>query len=100
MQKITIFAFGSHGDVQPYILLGMRLQQEGGYQVTLLAGNEPESFIIGYELGFIPIGFRIREMISESDAIRCPLDHRALRRGSTVLGLAARRNNVVRFASP
>lgn len=75
MQKITIFAFGSRGDVQPYIPLGMRLQQEG-YQVSLLAGDEFEAFITGYGLGFIPIGFRVRETISESDATRAMLESR------------------------
>ena len=32
--QITIFAFGSRGDVQPYIPLGTALQQ-AGYEVTL-----------------------------------------------------------------
>ncbi len=75
MQRITIFAFGSRGDVQPYIPLGLRLRQEG-YQVSLLAGDEFETFITGYGLDFFPIGFRVRETISESEAARALLESR------------------------
>ena len=71
--QITIFAFGSRGDVQPYIPLGMALQQ-AGYEVTLLAGDEFEAFVTGYGLRFYPLGFRVRETISESEAARAMLE--------------------------
>jgi UDP:flavonoid glycosyltransferase YjiC (YdhE family) len=51
MRNITIFAFGSRGDVQPYIALGRRLQQTG-YQITVLAGDEFRDFVTGAGLGF------------------------------------------------
>ncbi len=71
--RLTLFAFGSRGDVQPYVALGRRLQQ-AGYEVTLLAGDEFETFVTGYGLRFFPLGFRIRETISESDAARAVLE--------------------------
>jgi sterol 3beta-glucosyltransferase len=61
-----IFAFGSRGDVQPYIPLGVALQQRG-YKVTVLAGDEFEFFVKSYGLNFFPLGFKIRDTISEAD---------------------------------
>ncbi len=81
MPNVTIFAFGSRGDVQPYIPLGQRLQQ-AGHTVTVLAGDEFRDFVIGAGLTFHPLGFRVREGISESEAARAILEgRRSLIRG-------------------
>ena len=81
MRNVTIFAFGSRGDVQPYIPLGQRLQQ-AGYTVTVLAGDEFRDFVTGAGLTFHPLGFRVREGISESEAARAILEgRRSLIRG-------------------
>jgi sterol 3beta-glucosyltransferase len=72
---ITIVALGSRGDVQPYIALGKGLQR-AGHEVTLLAGDEFEAFITENGLGFFPLGFRVRETVSESEGTRAMLEGR------------------------
>jgi sterol 3beta-glucosyltransferase len=73
--RITIEAFGSRGDVQPYVALGKGLQR-AGHEVTLLAGDEFEAFITENGLGFFQLGFRVRETISESEGARAMLEGR------------------------
>jgi sterol 3beta-glucosyltransferase len=71
--RITIMAFGSRGDVQPYVALGRGLQR-AGHEVTLLAGDEFEAFVTENGLAFFPLGFRVRETISESEGARAMLE--------------------------
>lgn len=52
--KITIVSVGSRGDVQPYLALGLGLQQ-AGYEVTLAADTVFESFISEHGIRFAPI---------------------------------------------
>jgi UDP:flavonoid glycosyltransferase YjiC (YdhE family) len=67
MCNITIFAFGSRDDVQPYVALGRRFQQVG-YRITVLAGDEFKEFVTRSVLTFDPLGFCLRQGISESEA--------------------------------
>jgi sterol 3beta-glucosyltransferase len=51
---ITILAYGSRGDVQPYVALGAGLRRAG--HTARLAAPEPfESFVIEYGLEFAPL---------------------------------------------
>jgi sterol 3beta-glucosyltransferase len=52
--RITIFAAGSRGDVQPCAVLGRGLQQDG-FEVLLAAPENFGSFIHEYGLGFHPL---------------------------------------------
>jgi sterol 3beta-glucosyltransferase len=51
---ITILTVGSRGDVQPYIALGLGLQQ-AGYQVRLATETGFEGLVRGYGLNFAPL---------------------------------------------
>jgi UDP:flavonoid glycosyltransferase YjiC (YdhE family) len=52
--RITILAHGSRGDIQPYVALGIGLQQ-AGHTVRLAAPQLFESFVTGYGLEFAPL---------------------------------------------
>jgi sterol 3beta-glucosyltransferase len=51
--RITIFAIGTRGDVQPLIALGKGLQS-AGHDVSLIAGSNFGEWICGHDLGFLP----------------------------------------------
>lgn len=53
--KINILTVGSRGDVQPYLALGVGLQQ-AGHQVQLTTHETFKELIIRYGLDFFPIG--------------------------------------------
>ncbi len=52
--KVSILSYGSRGDVQPYIALGLGLQR-AGYRVTLAAPALFRSFVEQYGLRFAPL---------------------------------------------
>lgn len=54
MTRIVLFGFGSRGDVQPLIALGMGLQA-AGYETALAAGINFEPLVREHGLGFEPI---------------------------------------------
>ncbi len=66
--KITLYAFGSRGDVQPCVALALGLQQ-AGHLVTLAAGNNFEAWVRGYGLQFAPIGVDIQAMMQSPQGI-------------------------------
>ncbi len=49
--KITILTLGTHGDVQPYVALGLGLRR-AGHHVTVAAGERFAPFITGYGLDY------------------------------------------------
>jgi UDP:flavonoid glycosyltransferase YjiC (YdhE family) len=51
---VTILAYGSRGDVQPYVALGSGLQR-GGHTVRLAAPERFGPFVTGYGLEFFPL---------------------------------------------
>jgi UDP:flavonoid glycosyltransferase YjiC (YdhE family) len=51
---ITILAYGSRGDIQPYVALGKGLKQ-AGHKVRLAAPRMFESFVTEYGLEFAPL---------------------------------------------
>ncbi|MBN2047451.1 MAG: glycosyltransferase family 1 protein [Anaerolineaceae bacterium] len=52
--KITIFAAGSRGDIQPCVALGKGLRQ-AGYDVRLAAPADFSAFVSGHGLDFYPL---------------------------------------------
>lgn len=52
--KITILATGTRGDVQPFVALGLGLQQ-AGYQVGIVSNSYYEAFVRQYRLNFHPL---------------------------------------------
>jgi sterol 3beta-glucosyltransferase len=54
LMHITILAYGSRGDVQPYVALGVGFKQ-AGHVVRLAAPRMFESFVTDYGLEFAPL---------------------------------------------
>lgn len=61
IQKITILAMGSRGDVQPFIALGKGLKKSG-YMVSIAAIDEYRELIINNGIGFAPLGLSAKEL--------------------------------------
>ncbi len=60
--NITINTFGTRGDVQPYIALGIGLQQ-AGHSVRILSHQIFESFVKEYGLDFYPLNLDPRQVL-------------------------------------
>jgi UDP:flavonoid glycosyltransferase YjiC (YdhE family) len=60
--RITIFAAGSRGDVQPCSLLGRELQR-AGFNVLLAAPENFSDFIRGYDLRFHPLRGDVQQIM-------------------------------------
>ena len=61
--KITIFAAGSRGDIQPCIALGRGLQQ-AGYQVSLAAPQDFAGFVGEHGLAFRPLRGDVQQIMA------------------------------------
>jgi sterol 3beta-glucosyltransferase len=77
--RITVLAAGSRGDVQPYVALGLGLQQ-AGHEVKLVASNDFKAFIENRGLGFFPAGVDMHRLL-QADESRATLaaEHSTLR---------------------
>ncbi|MEM9769799.1 MAG: glycosyltransferase, partial [Cyanobacteria bacterium P01_D01_bin.71] len=60
--KINILTIGSRGDVQPYLALGVGLQQ-AGHRVQLTTHETFKELITRYGLEFFPIGGNPQDML-------------------------------------
>ena len=61
--KITIFAAGSRGDIQPCIVLGKGLQQ-AGYQIRLAAPENFRDFVEQHGLEFYPLHGDVQQIMA------------------------------------
>jgi sterol 3beta-glucosyltransferase len=66
--RIGLIAYGTRGDVQPLLALGLGLRH-AGHDVTLLAGSNFERWIRGYGLGFADMGVDIQALMQSPDGI-------------------------------
>ncbi len=64
--KIAILAFGTRGDVQPYIALGKGLQARG-HDVLLGAPDNFESWVKSHDLPFRSLGIDIQAFLAEPE---------------------------------
>ncbi|MCP4288412.1 MAG: glycosyltransferase family 1 protein, partial [Gammaproteobacteria bacterium] len=78
--EITILATGSRGDVQPFVALGVGLQQ-AGYQVRFVSNAYFEAFVGRYGLGFRPLQGDIQA------GLQSELGQQYLRSGNLLTGL-------------
>ena len=62
-RKITIFAAGSRGDIQPCLALGLGLQQ-AGFQVRLAAPADFSDFVQKYGLDFFPLRGDVQQIMA------------------------------------
>lgn len=60
--NVTILTFGSWGDVEPYLSLGLGLKSEG-YDVTVAAGLDFKTIIQKKKIQYAPIDINIREFL-------------------------------------
>jgi sterol 3beta-glucosyltransferase len=65
--KITILTLGTRGDVQPYIALGLGLQ-DAGFNVTIGTSKDFQGMVASYGLPFAPFQFSIREILADPDS--------------------------------
>ncbi|MBL8059055.1 MAG: glycosyltransferase, partial [Anaerolineales bacterium] len=63
--KITIFAAGSRGDIQPCVALGRALQH-AGYQVGLAAPQDFAEFVQAYGLDFHPLRGDVQQVMASA----------------------------------
>jgi sterol 3beta-glucosyltransferase len=59
----AIIAYGSRGDVQPFVALALGLMKKG-HRVTLLANKNFKTFVEDYGVGFYPLYGNVEEMVS------------------------------------
>jgi len=76
---ITILAYGSRGDIQPYVALGVGFKQ-AGHTVRLAAPRMFEPFVASYGLEFAPLAGDPTQLIEQAVQRAGP--------GATLLGLA------------
>jgi len=67
--KASLIAFGTRGDVQPYVALAQRLRA-AGHAVRLCAGRNFGAWIEREGLEFAPIDLDIQEMMRSTDGVR------------------------------
>ena len=63
--KITIFAAGSRGDIQPCVILGKNLQR-AGYQVRLAVPENFAGFIHEHGLEFFPLRGDVQQLMASN----------------------------------
>lgn len=61
--KITLFAAGSRGDIQPCVVLGQGLKR-AGYQVRLAAPEDFGDFVQAHDLDFFPLRGDVQQMMA------------------------------------
>ena len=66
--KITVFAAGSRGDIQPCLVLSKGLQ-DAGYQVRLAAPENFAAFAFNHGVSFIPLRGDVQK-IMDSDTVK------------------------------
>jgi UDP:flavonoid glycosyltransferase YjiC (YdhE family) len=71
LTKLTFLCFGSRGDVQPYIALGIGFRQ-AGYTVRIAAHESFQEMIRAYGLEFAPVQGNPRDLL-DTDAMRAAL---------------------------
>lgn len=76
---ITLLAYGSRGDVQPYVALGVGFQR-AGHAVRLAAPALFESFVTDYGIEFAPLAGDPAQLVRQAVERAGP--------GATLLGLA------------
>lgn len=63
--RINLLAFGSRGDVQPALALGVGLKK-AGFDVQLSAFEEFRSLVEEHGVGFIPLGTNVKELLNQN----------------------------------
>ena len=67
INKITLLTLGSHGDILPYVALGVGLK-DAGYKVTIAANDKHKEFITRYGLDFFSLKIDFDKILREKCA--------------------------------
>jgi UDP:flavonoid glycosyltransferase YjiC (YdhE family) len=70
--QIAIIAFGTQGDVQPYVALGKGLRA-AGYSVRVVTHQNFEQLVVSHGLDFYPVTGSVQEIL-ESEEMRALLE--------------------------
>ncbi|KAL6066996.1 Desosaminyl transferase EryCIII [Balamuthia mandrillaris] len=63
--RASLLTFGSRGDVQPFVAIGLALQRQG-YHVTLCAPKDQEGFVRRHGVrNFVPLHFTTEEIMKK-----------------------------------
>ncbi len=65
---ITIFVYGTWGDIRPHVVLGMALQQ-AGHTVQVVASPAYESWVRARNLGFYPLSYDVNTFARENASL-------------------------------
>jgi vancomycin aglycone glucosyltransferase len=63
--RISIFVYGTRGDVQPMLALATGLK-ENGHDIVFIANPENEEMVKNYDCHFVPFGPNVKEQIKEN----------------------------------
>ena len=63
--RISIFVYGTRGDVQPMLALATGLK-ENGHDIVFIANPENEEMVKSYNCHFVPFGPNVKEQIKEN----------------------------------
>lgn len=64
--KIALLTLGTRGDVQPFAVLGRKLQQRG-HEVTLATASNFTPLIESYNLRFVPVNADFQEILNSEE---------------------------------
>jgi vancomycin aglycone glucosyltransferase len=63
--RISIFVYGTRGDVQPMLALATGLKEKG-HEIVFIANPENEEMVKSYDCNFVPFGPNVKEQIKEN----------------------------------
>ena len=67
--RISIFVYGTRGDVQPMLALAIGLK-ENGHEIVFIANPENEEMVKSYDFPFVPFGPNVKEQIKENALLK------------------------------
>jgi vancomycin aglycone glucosyltransferase len=67
--KISIFVYGTRGDVQPMLALANGLRKNG-HEIVFIANPENEEMVKNYDCQFVPFGPNVKEQIKENALLK------------------------------
>ncbi|MEW5987311.1 MAG: glycosyltransferase [Chloroflexota bacterium] len=64
--KVTLVTYGTRGDVQPFVALGLALQQ-AGVEVAVAVNSDHQGFVVGHGLPVTVIGSNLQDVFGAAE---------------------------------